>query len=168
MIAEELNHPNVRRVLLREPQTEWKPVMIWRRSAPICPLRHGRGWLSGARPAPTTEFNRTTGGWLRGLGLGQYEATFRESDAEVLPDLTESLVPLLSVTCDQLRVTAPPSRSSTARGQEAVSLNNVVQRGGGETEPPGDFSRDSIGAVDNNRLFPSSQRGALAVLILTP
>jgi SAM domain (Sterile alpha motif) len=32
------------------------------------------------------------GGWLRSLGLGQYEATFRESeiDAEVLPDLTES------------------------------------------------------------------------------
>jgi class 3 adenylate cyclase/predicted ATPase len=31
------------------------------------------------------------GGWLRGLGLGQYEATFRESeiDADVLPDLTE-------------------------------------------------------------------------------
>jgi class 3 adenylate cyclase len=32
------------------------------------------------------------GGWLRGLGLGQYEAMFRESeiDAEVLPELTES------------------------------------------------------------------------------
>jgi class 3 adenylate cyclase len=31
------------------------------------------------------------GTWLRGLGLGQYEATFRESeiDAEVLPDLTD-------------------------------------------------------------------------------
>jgi hypothetical protein len=31
------------------------------------------------------------GAWLRGLRLGQYEATFRESeiDAEVLPDLTE-------------------------------------------------------------------------------
>ena len=31
------------------------------------------------------------GAWLRGLGLGQYETTFRESeiDAEVLPDLTE-------------------------------------------------------------------------------
>ena len=49
--------------------------------------------------------------------------------------------------------------------QEAVSLD--IQRGRGETEPPGDFSRDSIGAVDNNRLFPSSQRGAVAVLILT-
>jgi hypothetical protein len=122
------------------------------------------------RPEPVGNATMDIGGWLRGLGLGQYEATFRESeiDAEVLPDLTESLVTLLSVTCDQLRVTAPPSRSSTARGQEAVSLNNVVQRGGGETEPPGDFSRDSIGAVDNNRLFPTSQRGALAVLILTP
>jgi ubiquinone/menaquinone biosynthesis C-methylase UbiE len=32
------------------------------------------------------------GGWLRGLRLGQYEATFRESeiDGEVLPELTES------------------------------------------------------------------------------
>ena len=31
------------------------------------------------------------GAWLRGLGLGQCETTFRESeiDAEVLPDLTE-------------------------------------------------------------------------------
>jgi SAM domain (Sterile alpha motif)/Adenylate and Guanylate cyclase catalytic domain len=31
------------------------------------------------------------GAWPRGLGLGQYETTFRESeiDAEVLPDLTE-------------------------------------------------------------------------------
>ena len=31
------------------------------------------------------------GGWLRGLGLGQYEAAFRESeiDADVLPELTE-------------------------------------------------------------------------------
>src|SRR5450432_3269785 len=32
------------------------------------------------------------GDWLRGLGLGQYEALFRENeiDAEVLPELTES------------------------------------------------------------------------------
>ena len=31
------------------------------------------------------------GDWLRGLGLGQFEATFRESeiDFDVLPDLTE-------------------------------------------------------------------------------
>jgi hypothetical protein len=32
------------------------------------------------------------GEWLKGLGLGQYEATFREHeiDADVLPDLTEA------------------------------------------------------------------------------
>jgi hypothetical protein len=31
------------------------------------------------------------GGWLRGLGLGQYEALFRASeiDADILPELTE-------------------------------------------------------------------------------
>ena len=30
-------------------------------------------------------------GWLRSLGLGQYEATFRESeiDADILPELTD-------------------------------------------------------------------------------
>jgi SAM domain (Sterile alpha motif) len=39
------------------------------------------------------------GGWLRGLGLGQYEALFRESeiDAEVLPELTESDLSQLGV-----------------------------------------------------------------------
>jgi hypothetical protein len=32
------------------------------------------------------------GAWLRGLGLGQYEGTFRESEieADVLPELTEA------------------------------------------------------------------------------
>ena len=31
------------------------------------------------------------GGWLRSLGLGQYEALFRtnEIDADILPELTE-------------------------------------------------------------------------------
>ena len=31
------------------------------------------------------------GGWLRGLGLGQYEALFRASEigADILPELTE-------------------------------------------------------------------------------
>src|SRR5271166_3524167 len=39
------------------------------------------------------------GGWLRGLGLGQYDATLRESevDAEVLPELTESDLSQLGV-----------------------------------------------------------------------
>ena len=44
MIAEELNHRNVRCVLLREPQTEWKFVMIWRRGAYLPPA--ARAWLA--------------------------------------------------------------------------------------------------------------------------
>jgi hypothetical protein len=32
------------------------------------------------------------GAWLRGLGLGQYERTFRDSEieADILPELTEA------------------------------------------------------------------------------
>jgi hypothetical protein len=34
---------------------------------------------------------KDVGGWLRSLGLGQYEALFRASDidADILPELTE-------------------------------------------------------------------------------
>jgi hypothetical protein len=39
------------------------------------------------------------GGWLRNLGLGQYEATFRanEIDTDVLPELTETDLEKLGV-----------------------------------------------------------------------
>jgi class 3 adenylate cyclase len=39
------------------------------------------------------------GGWLRGLGLGQYEATLRDNeiDGEVLPDLTDGDLEKLGV-----------------------------------------------------------------------
>jgi hypothetical protein len=41
------------------------------------------------------------GEWLRGLGLGQYEATFKENDidTEVLPDLTDSDLETLECSC---------------------------------------------------------------------
>ena len=68
------------------------------------------------------------GGWLRGLGLGQYEAMFRESeiDAEVLPELTESDLSQLGVPLGHRKrllkaiaalgaaETAPASRFGTA------------------------------------------------------
>jgi hypothetical protein len=40
------------------------------------------------------------GGWLRSLGLAQYEATFREHDidAEVLPELTEADLERLAIS----------------------------------------------------------------------
>src|SRR6516162_4199432 len=59
--------------------------------------------IGACSPAWTARFNRRmigsgpwsaamdVGGWLRGLGLGQYEALFRASeiDTEILPELTE-------------------------------------------------------------------------------
>src|ERR1700688_2897090 len=75
------------------------------------------------------------GGWLRGLGLGQYLATFRENeiDAEVLPELAESDLSQLGVplghrkrllkaiaalgtteTAANLSLPAPASSSATA------------------------------------------------------
>src|ERR1700722_16963157 len=51
------------------------------------------------RPEPVGTGTMDIGGWLGGPGLGQYEATFRESeiDGEVLPDLTESDLSQLGV-----------------------------------------------------------------------
>ena len=42
-------------------------------------------------PLVLRELEMDIGTWLAGLGLGQYEATFRENaiDADVLPELTE-------------------------------------------------------------------------------
>jgi len=39
------------------------------------------------------------GAWLQGLGLGQYEAAFRQNeiDAEILPDLTDQDLEKLGV-----------------------------------------------------------------------
>jgi SAM domain (Sterile alpha motif) len=53
----------------------------------------------GSSPRAGWDATMDIGGWLRGLGLGQYEATFRESeiDAEVLPELTESDLSQLGV-----------------------------------------------------------------------
>jgi hypothetical protein len=74
------------------------------------------------------------GDWLRSLGLGQYEATFRESeiDAEVLPELTESDLSQLDVPLGHrkrlLKAVAvlgagekTPATAPGPRGEDAVS-----------------------------------------------
>jgi class 3 adenylate cyclase/predicted ATPase len=64
------------------------------------------------------------GAWLRGLGLSQYETTFRESeiDAEVLPDLTEGDLNQLGVP----------------RGHRKRLLKAIAALGSAETtKPPG-------------------------------
>ena len=76
------------------------------------------------------------GGWLRGLGLDRYEATFRDNriDAELLPRLTDAGLKDIGVSAlgDRLRlldaiaplagakspadVPSSPSKSSTPKG----------------------------------------------------
>src|SRR5690349_4330419 len=79
-------------------------------TCPISDLETG-STVRSSRPHPsstarpwTGRFNRRmirsgpwsaamdVGGWLRGLGLGQYEALFRASeiDADILPELTDA------------------------------------------------------------------------------
>jgi hypothetical protein len=60
------------------------------------------------------------GAWLHGLGLGQYETTFRESeiDAEVLPDLTEA--DLISSACRWGTAPQGNCRSRDRRNHQAA------------------------------------------------
>ena len=51
------------------------------------------------------------GGWLRSLGLGQYEALFRASDidADILPELTEVDLEKLGVSLGHRKRPSEPS-----------------------------------------------------------
>jgi hypothetical protein len=71
------------------------------------------------------------GGWLRSLGLWQYEAAFRanEIDDEVLPDLTAEDLKELGVSaptapCAESLLSGPPGRRPThpASGPYRVAL----------------------------------------------
>ena len=62
------------------------------------------------------------GGWLRGLGLGQYDAAFRETTL-VLPSLTaEDLKDLLIGSCLQTSPEAAGRHSGSVPGQVGMCL----------------------------------------------
>ena len=93
-------------------------------------------------------------GWLRGLGLGQYEANFRDNkiDAEVLPQLTANDLKDIGVTAvgDRRRLLAaiaalaPPApirqREAGERPSQAEQGRDHAQRGGGDAAPRRDFA----------------------------
>jgi hypothetical protein len=64
------------------------------------------------------------GAWLRGLGLGQYETTFRESeiDAELLPDLTEGDLNQLGVPLGAPQASPQGDRRSRNRGNRRQAV----------------------------------------------
>ena len=73
------------------------------------------------------------GGWLRGLGLGQYEALFRASDidADILPELTE-------VDLEKLGVSL---------GHRKRLLRAISGLAGGGSPPPHPAPRAAEGGV---------------------
>src|SRR6516162_4727961 len=86
------------------------------------------------------------GGWLRGLGLGQYETNFRDNkiDADLLPRLTEDRLKDIGVSAlgDRLRlldaiaalarakppadVPASPPKPSTPKGPEVSAERRPI------------------------------------------
>jgi len=68
------------------------------------------------------------GGWLRSLGLGQYEALFRASeiDAEILPELTEIDLEKLGVPLGHRKrllraISGLPARDASAAPSASIS-----------------------------------------------
>src|SRR5712671_6787446 len=81
------------------------------------------------------------GGWLRGLGLGQYEALFRASeiDADILPELTEVDLEKLGVPLGHRKrllraisglaaaeTSAAPAATTDAKPQDAAERRQLT------------------------------------------
>ena len=88
------------------------------------------------------------GGWLRGLGLGQYEAMFRESeiDAEVLPDLTEHDLGQLGVPLGHRKrllkaIAALGAAEKALESPPAAPREDALSVGGERRQPVGLLGR---------------------------
>ena len=81
------------------------------------------------------------GGWLRSLGLGQYEALFRASDidADILPELTEADLEKLGVSLGHRKrllraisglaaaeISAAPSAPTGAKPRDAAERRQLT------------------------------------------
>ena len=65
------------------------------------------------------------GSWLRSLGLGQYEAAFRDNsmDAEVLPELSDGDLAKLGVTPGGSKTPAQGDRGVWPGGQDCEAAD---------------------------------------------
>src|SRR5580700_7965366 len=108
------------------------------------------------------------GGWLRGLGLGQYEAMFRESeiDAEVLPELTESDLSQLGVPLGHrkrlLKAIAALGVAETAPASASRPLREDAVSHGGERRQLTVMFCDLVGSTAlSEKLDPEELRSLL-------
>jgi class 3 adenylate cyclase len=108
------------------------------------------------------------GGWLRGLGLGQYEAMFRESeiDAEVLTELTESDLSQLGVPLGHrkrlLKAIAALGVAETAPASASRPLHEDAVPHGGERRQLTVMFCDLVGSTAlSEKLDPEELRSLL-------
>jgi hypothetical protein len=93
------------------------------------------------RSGPVERAHMHVGGWLKGLGLGQYEALFRASDidADILPELTDVDLKELGVPLGHRKrllraisglaaaeISAVPSASTGATPQDAAERRQLT------------------------------------------
>ena len=79
------------------------------------------------------------GEWLRGLGLGQYETSFRENgvDAEVLPDLTDADLEKLGVLLGhRKRLLKAIAGLKSAAGEPRSRVSHLPSPSRSLTTPP--------------------------------
>jgi hypothetical protein len=71
------------------------------------------------------------GKWLKGIGLGQYEATFREHeiDAEVLSELTEADLEKFGVPFGHRKASSRRSRSLVTQARPEL-ISGEIPHGG--------------------------------------
>jgi hypothetical protein len=74
------------------------------------------------------------GGWLRGLGLGQYEALFRASeiDADILPELTDVDFEKLEAILAPARIAGRAALRLSGSGALGISIHSKTAKPGSE------------------------------------
>jgi hypothetical protein len=124
--------------------------------------------LSGSSPRAGWDATMDIGGWLRSLGLGQYEAMFRESeiDAEVLPELTESDLSQLGVPLGHrkrlLKAIAALGAAETAPASASRPLREDAVPHGGERRQLTVMFCDLVGSTAlSEKLDPEELRTLL-------
>ena len=124
--------------------------------------------LSGSSPRAGWDATMDIGGWLRGLGLGQYEAMFRESeiDADVLPELTESDLTQLGVPLGHrkrlLKAIAALGVAEKAPATASTPLRETALSQGGERRQLTVMFCDLVGSTAlSEKLDPEELRSLL-------
>ncbi len=106
------------------------------------------------------------GDWLRGLGLGQYEAAFRESeiDAAVLPDLTENDLSQLGVPLGHRKRLLKAIAALSTAGQTRAAVGPAQAGATTQTAFSTAEQRAAVGSVPAGATTGTAERRQLTLM----